>query len=236
MEPEEGSPLRLSSVQDSISGWIHRLCSASGPGVRGSLIRRLPFRAQSHLRTAVLILFCVTVVTLVYLSHAVSSISSPTQFRGHLNSASPRAVRREFTPQRSVLSNSKNSKADEQPVLVQNTSMVQQQSFKLHQTKDASPPLGKAFEFNPSEEFSIVIQTFNRSDILFRVLNHYSAMGNLERIVVVWNNLNDSPPIAEWAGLGPHPVPVRFIVQQENKMRNRLQPFPEIQTSGTQPL
>ena len=86
--------------------------------------------------------------------------------------------------------------------------------------------------FAPSDTFSLIILTFNRSDILFRVLNHYCSMAYLEKVVVVWNNVNQTPPVKRWEELGPHPVPVRFIVQRENKLRNRLQPFPEIQSAG----
>ena len=86
--------------------------------------------------------------------------------------------------------------------------------------------------FAPSDTFSLIILTFNRSDILFRVLNHYCSMAHLEKVVVVWNNVNQAPPVKRWEELGPHPVPVRFIVQRENKLRNRLQPFPEIQSAG----
>lgn len=86
--------------------------------------------------------------------------------------------------------------------------------------------------FAPSDAFSLIILTFNRSDILFRVLNHYCSMSHLEKVIVVWNNVNQTPPVKRWEELGPHPVPVRFIVQRENKLRNRLQPFPEIQSAG----
>lgn len=80
--------------------------------------------------------------------------------------------------------------------------------------------------------FSIIILTYNRTDLLLRLLNHYCAMPHLERIVVVWNCLEMAPPAEEWEQLGPHPVPVEFKVQQENRLRNRLQVFPEITSSG----
>ena len=80
--------------------------------------------------------------------------------------------------------------------------------------------------------FSIIILTYNRTDLLLRLLNHYSAMPHLERIIVVWNSQEMAPPIDEWTQLGPHPVPVQFKAQQENRLRNRLQLFPEIKSSG----
>lgn len=92
----------------------------------------------------------------------------------------------------------------------------------------------RSFKDGVTDTFSIVILTYNRSDLLLRLLNHYSAMANLERIVVVWNAKETAfpAPEEEWVQLGPHPVPVEFKVQTDNKLRNRLQVFPEIESSG----
>ena len=89
-----------------------------------------------------------------------------------------------------------------------------------------------SFRDKIGDSFSIIILTYNRTDLLLRLLNHYSAMPHLERIIVVWNCQEMAPPVREWAQLGPHPVPVEFKVQQENRLRNRLQIFPEIKSSG----
>ena len=83
-----------------------------------------------------------------------------------------------------------------------------------------------------SSTFAIVILAYNRSDLLLRLLNHYSAMPHLEMIVVVWNSQEAMPPSEEWERLGPHPVAVEFKVQLENRLRNRLQIFDEIKSSG----
>ena len=83
-----------------------------------------------------------------------------------------------------------------------------------------------------SSTFAIVILAYNRSDLLLRLLNHYSAMPHLEMIVVVWNSQEATPPSEEWERLGPHPVTVEFKVQLENRLRNRLQIFDEIKSSG----
>lgn len=84
------------------------------------------------------------------------------------------------------------------------------------------------------DSFSIIILSYNRTDLLLRLLNHYSAMQHLERIIVVWNCQETTPPVEEWTQLGPHPVPVEFKFQRENRLRNRLQIFPKIQSSGWQ--
>lgn len=82
------------------------------------------------------------------------------------------------------------------------------------------------------QRFTIVIQTYNRSDILLKLLNHYQAVPHLQRIIIVWNNVGEQTPLKLWNSLGPHPVPVVFKEQTSNQMRNRLQPFPEIKTDG----
>lgn len=80
--------------------------------------------------------------------------------------------------------------------------------------------------------FTIIIQTYNRTDVLLKLLNHYQAVPHLQRIIIVWNNVGEQTPLKLWNSLGPHPVPVVFKEQTSNRMRNRLQPFPEIDTDG----
>ena len=82
------------------------------------------------------------------------------------------------------------------------------------------------------EKFTIVIQTYNRTDILLKLLNHYQAMPHLQKIIIVWNNVGEQTPQKLWDSLGPHPVQVIFKEQSTNQMRNRLQSFPEIDTDG----
>ncbi|CAL8367976.1 unnamed protein product [Boreogadus saida] len=82
------------------------------------------------------------------------------------------------------------------------------------------------------EKFTIVIQTFNRTDILLKLLNHYQAMPHLQKIIIVWNNVGEQTPQKLWNSLGPHPVEVIFKEQSTNRMRNRLQVFPEIDTDA----
>ncbi|KAJ8383341.1 hypothetical protein AAFF_G00222010 [Aldrovandia affinis] len=79
---------------------------------------------------------------------------------------------------------------------------------------------GAAAEEEQEEEedsFTIIMQTYNRTDVLLRLLNHYQGVARLRRIIV---------------SLGPHPVPVLFKEQSANRMRNRLQAFAELQTNA----
>ncbi|XP_041660000.1 exostosin-like 2 [Cheilinus undulatus] len=87
---------------------------------------------------------------------------------------------------------------------------------------------------NTGEEqrFTIIIQTYNRTDILLKLLNHYQGVPHLQQIIIVWNNIGEQTPLKLWNSLGPHPVPVVFKEQISNRMRNRLQSFPEVDTDA----
>lgn len=101
-------------------------------------------------------------------------------------------------------------------------------------SRKESPARGRAEEEEEEEEqrFTIVIQTYNRTDILLKLLNHYQAVPHLQQIIIVWNNIGKQTPLKLWKSLQPHPVPVVFKEQASNLMRNRLQAFPEIDTDG----
>ncbi|XP_066453314.1 exostosin-like 2 isoform X2 [Eleutherodactylus coqui] len=85
---------------------------------------------------------------------------------------------------------------------------------------------------SPQDSFTLIMQTYNRTDLLLKMLNHYQAMPHLHSVIVVWNNVGQDPPQEMWESLGPHPVPVYFKKQTVNLMRNRLQNFPEIETKA----
>ena len=78
--------------------------------------------------------------------------------------------------------------------------------------------------------FTVVVQTYRRNDLLFRVLRHYCEIGAVDRIIVVWNNLNVAVPgFLRNMSCGSQ---LFFKEQRENTIRNRFQPFPEIRTEG----
>ncbi|XP_048801435.1 exostosin-like 2 isoform X1 [Lagopus muta] len=85
----------------------------------------------------------------------------------------------------------------------------------------------------PAEDsFTLIMQTYNRTDLLLKLLNHYQAIPHLHKVIVVWNNIGEKMPEKMWNSLGPHPVPVIFKAQSVNRMRNRLQNFPELETKA----
>ncbi|EHB02166.1 Exostosin-like 2 [Heterocephalus glaber] len=82
------------------------------------------------------------------------------------------------------------------------------------------------------DSFTLIMQTYNRTDLLLRLLNHYQAVPHLHKVIVVWNNVGEKGPDELWNSLGPHPVPVIFKQQIANRMRNRFQVFPELETNA----
>ncbi|XP_048395421.1 exostosin-like 2 isoform X1 [Stegostoma tigrinum] len=85
---------------------------------------------------------------------------------------------------------------------------------------------------NIPNSFTIIMQSYNRTDLLLKLLNHYQAILNLHKIIVVWNSVGIKPPTDLWDSLGPHPIPVLFKEQTANRMRNRLEPIPELETKA----
>lgn len=86
------------------------------------------------------------------------------------------------------------------------------------------------------DSFTLIMQTYNRTDLLLKLLNHYQAIPHLHKVIVVWNNVGEKMPEEMWNSLGPHPVPVIFKAQSVNHMRNRLQNFPELETEGNEQI
>lgn len=76
------------------------------------------------------------------------------------------------------------------------------------------------------------MQTYNRMDLLLSLLNHYQAVPNLHKTIMVWNNVGEKGPEVLWNSLGPHTVPVLFKPQTANKMKNQLQVFPKLKNNA----
>ncbi|XP_077579757.1 exostosin-like 2 [Stigmatopora nigra] len=82
------------------------------------------------------------------------------------------------------------------------------------------------------EEFTLIIQTFKRDDILLKVLERCLVVPHLQKIIIVWNNVGRQPSKELQESWSHYPTPVIFLEQKINSMQNRLQPFPEIHTDA----
>ena len=185
--------------------------------------------------TVFYVFLCLALILVVYLSLRVSNLNAHDK----LVHAPRKVVHRQSTvPNLSRRDRHTNGRIQKVQMDTVNASVALDKyaNTTVRSRRNYSSPYPyswRSFSPGTSNSFSLIILTFNRTDILFRVLNHYCSMAHLERVIVVWNNLDQRPPVKRWEELGPHPVPVRFIVQKRNKLRNRLQPFPEIQSPGT---
>ena len=94
-------------------------------------------------------------------------------------------------------------------------------SFKANITED-----------EPLDRFCVVITIFARTELTLKLLEQYSELPRLSRIIIVWNNKMIAPPLKEWDELGSHSIPVHFKVQERNSLMNKMQLFPEIDTPG----
>ena len=100
------------------------------------------------------------------------------------------------------------------------------------QQNKVNATVGNCVKHHFLDGFTLIIQTYRRTDLLMKQLEHYSTFPRLHKIIVVWNNIGVKPPVEDWKKLVPHSVPVVFLPQDNNTIRNRFKPFKEIETEG----
>ena len=93
------------------------------------------------------------------------------------------------------------------------------------------PSLVVPLPVHPDEQFTIVMQTYQREGLLRKILPHYCNMSLVSRILVIWNNVNTSVP-QDLDSLECSRAKLIFLHMKKNTVRNRFQPFPQIQTEG----
>lgn len=81
-----------------------------------------------------------------------------------------------------------------------------------------------------TDNYTIVIQTYKRNNILKEVLKHYCTAPRVDQILVVWNNVGRRVP--SFLRKQPCERKLIFLPQERNTIRNRFKPFPEIRTDG----
>ena len=103
------------------------------------------------------------------------------------------------------------------------------------QVVNASDNKLNVFDTQSSGKYTIVVQTYKRNDLLKRFLGHYNhkSFPFLDQIIVLWNNIGKPlEPTMFQHEISQAAVPVRFLVSRINSVRNKLQPYPQIQTAG----
>lgn len=82
----------------------------------------------------------------------------------------------------------------------------------------------------PNEQFTIVLLTYERKVLLMRTLERLKGMAYLNKVIVVWNGINQKPSIDMiWPNIG---VPIEIVRVEQNSLNNRFLPFDLIETDA----
>ena len=101
------------------------------------------------------------------------------------------------------------------------------------------PPLLQEYAFRvffprgvdrQNEKYTLIIQTYKRVKVLEKLLAHYCNLERVDKILVLWNDLQT--PIPQSLKSFKCALPLVVIREKENRMTNRFRPRPEIKTDG----
>ncbi|KAK3088364.1 hypothetical protein FSP39_018243 [Pinctada imbricata] len=92
--------------------------------------------------------------------------------------------------------------------------------------KEFSEALGGNF---PREQFTIVMPTYERDDVLISALQRLKGLPFLNKVIVVWNNPAPPSPIIKWPEIG---VPIKVLKMPKNSLNNHFLPFDAIETEA----
>ena len=81
------------------------------------------------------------------------------------------------------------------------------------------------------DKYTIIMPAFRRSDILGTVLGSYCNITEVDKIILVWNNVHDEPPfqIGNDLNCGREVLVLR---QKSNVITNRFRPTSHVHTEG----
>jgi hypothetical protein len=82
---------------------------------------------------------------------------------------------------------------------------------------------------NPREQFTIVMLTYEREQVLINSLSRLYGLPYLNKVVVIWNS--PKPPLEDlrWPDIG---VPVHVVKASRNSLNNRFLPYDAIETEA----
>lgn len=81
----------------------------------------------------------------------------------------------------------------------------------------------------PREQFTIVIVSYNRDQVLSGTLERLIGLPYLNRVIVIWNDIDRLPSLPNWPQLH---VPLLFVNGTRNSLNNRFIPYKEIRTEA----
>lgn len=81
------------------------------------------------------------------------------------------------------------------------------------------------------DKYTVIMPTFRRTDILRTVLRHYCDFTEIDKIILVWNNVNDRPPYNIGRELKCK-CDITVLRQEKNLITNRFRPISYVGTEG----
>ncbi|XP_037081023.1 exostosin-3-like [Pollicipes pollicipes] len=82
---------------------------------------------------------------------------------------------------------------------------------------------------SPHEQFTVVMLTYRREQVLMSALGHLYGLPYLNKVVVVWNAPESPSDTLQWPSVG---VPVEVVTVGKNSLNNRFLPFENIETDA----
>ncbi|XP_065217618.1 exostosin-3 [Planococcus citri] len=79
------------------------------------------------------------------------------------------------------------------------------------------------------EQFTIVILTYEREQVLMNSLNRLHGLPYLNKVIVVWNS--PTPPSSDFR-LPDIGIPIQFVQARKNSLNNRFLPYAAIETEA----
>jgi hypothetical protein len=71
-------------------------------------------------------------------------------------------------------------------------------------------------------KFTVIMQTYDRDEILVQLVNHYAKSALIDRFVIVWNDINRKPDFADDTWQLQPGQELHVFEQEKNSMNNRF--------------
>ena len=80
------------------------------------------------------------------------------------------------------------------------------------------------------DKFTMIMLTYRRLTSLPKVVRNYCNISSIDKFLIIWNDVENAIPQSVLDIAKQCRVKVQFITAKENKLSNRFQPRPEIET------
>ena len=83
-----------------------------------------------------------------------------------------------------------------------------------------------------TDKYTLIMPAFRRNDLLSTVLRHYCNFSGVDKIILVWNNVNEDPPSPNMSRHLHCTRNIIILAQRVNLITNRFLPVEHINTEG----